>query len=121
MVTYFLDTYALIEIIKGNELYLKYIDEEAVTSIFNLYELYYTSLKDNGSEIAKNNFFQLKGNLIRFGDDEIFLASKFKLENKKQGISYTDALGYTIAINNDMLFVTGDKEFRNMPKVEFVK
>ena len=55
---YFLDTYAIIEIIKGNTNYKKFLNEELFTSIFNLYEFYYTSLRDYGESDAKKFFFQ---------------------------------------------------------------
>ena len=118
---YFLDTYAIIEIIKGNFNYGKYLNEELFTSIFNLYELYFTSLRDYGESDAKKFFFQFNSNVIPIKKEYIFLASEFKLKNKKVDISYTDAIGYAIAKLNNMKFLTGDKEFENLENVEFIK
>lgn len=118
---FFLDTYALIEIIKGNKNYKKYTDEELYTTIFNLYELYYNLLKDYGEEKAKEMFYKFYSLLIQIKNEWIFLASKFKLDNKDFNISYTDALGYIISKENNIRFLTGDKEFKNMENVEFVK
>ena len=118
---YFLDTYALIEIIEGNVRYKKFISEKTYTSIFNLYELYYSLLRDYDEVVAKKNFDQFKNIVIPIKEDNIFAASKFKLSYKKQRISYTDALGYSIAIQNNLVFLTGDKEFENMENVEFIK
>ena len=118
---YFLDTYALIEIIEGNVRYKKFISEKTYTSIFNLYELYYSLLRDYDEVVAKKNFDQFKNIVIPIKEDNIFAASKFKLSYKKQRISYTDALGYSIAIQNNLVFLTGDKEFENMDNVEFIK
>lgn len=118
---YFLDTYALVEMIKGNEKYELYKNEELCTCIFNLYELYFNLLREKGKEIAQKYFFQFKEILIKFTDEEIFRASEFKLKFIKNNISYTDAIGYSIALENNMKFLTGDKEFRDMQNVEFVK
>lgn len=118
---FFLDTYALIEIVRGNKYYKKYLDYDLYTTIFNLYEFYYNLLKSYDEENAKNIFYKFYPFLIQIENKHIFSASRLKLEYKKFDISYTDALGYAIAKENQMKFLTGDKEFKNMPNVEFVK
>jgi uncharacterized protein len=120
MTKFFLDTYALVEIIQGNPKYKKYLKSELSTSIFNLYELYYNLLRDFNDETAKKYFMQFKQILIHFTDSDVFHASKFKLEHKKQKLSYTDCLGYGIALRENMKFLTGDKEFKNISNVEFM-
>ena len=121
MVKYFLDTYAIMEIVNGNKNYEKYLDAELFTSIINLYELYYNLLKEKGKETAYSYFYQFKGFLIKYTDEEIFKASEFKLLNRRKNISYTDALGYAIALVNNMKFLTGDREFEDIQNVEFAK
>jgi len=118
---YFLDTYALIEIIKGNKNYQKFLECELSTSIFNLYELYYALLKDYNEQTAKKFFKQFRNNVLQIRDEYIFKSSKFKLQNIKKKLSYTDCLGYIMALNYNMKFLTGDKEFKNIKNVEFVK
>ena len=71
--------------------------------------------------MAEHFFFKFKNNLLGFKDNEIFSASKFKLANIKRRISYSDAIGYIIAKENELKFLTGDKEFKDMDNVEFVK
>jgi|SRR3989344_1195991 len=118
---YFADTYALVEIIKGNKNYQKFLTKNLFTSIFNLYELYYILLRDYNEIQAKHFFSYFKKNIIKFSDNSIFSASKFKLDKNKRDISYTDSLGYSIALENNIKFLTGDKEFKDLPNVEFVK
>jgi len=118
---YFLDTYAMVEIINGNKNYFKYLNDELFTSIINLYELYYNLLKEKGKEIAKSYFMQYKDFIVKYTDEDIFEASEFKLKNRKNNISYADALGYSISLSNNMIFLTGDKEFKGLHNVEFVK
>ena len=118
---YFLDTSAIIEIIKATPKYQKYLNEEFSTTIFNLYELYYVLLKDKGEEIAEEFYNQFKQFLSKVNVKQIFKASQFKLKNKKINISYTDALGYAVSLENNLKFLTGDSAFQNFENVEFVK
>ncbi|MFW6282504.1 MAG: PIN domain-containing protein [Minisyncoccales bacterium] len=118
---YFLDTYALIEIIKGNKNYKKFLNKKFATSLYNLYELYFLLLKDFGEDKAKSYFYQFKDFILPMKDEYIFNASKFKLKKIKNKLSYADCLGYIMAIENNYMFLTGDKEFKKIKGVEFVK
>jgi len=118
---YFLDTYAIIEIINGNKNYSKYINDNCCTSILNLYELHFSILKRYGKEEANfyfNRYLILK---VDIAEEDIPLGSEFKLRHKKDNVSYADALGYIIADRRGLKFLTGDKEFNGLPNVEFVK
>ena len=117
---YFLDTYALVEILHDDPLYQKYKEEELQTTLFNLYELYFSLLKPYNMEIAKVMFYKFFESCIEINEEHIFAAAAFKLEHKKTNISYVDALGYAIAKKEGMRFLTGDKEFKEIPNVEFV-
>ncbi len=118
---YFLDTYAIMEIIKGNPAYDRFVDGELFTSLFNLYELYYNLLEDCGEAIAQKYFYEFYDSLIPITDNHIFQASVFKLQYKKSKVSYTDALGYVMAVTEGMKFLTGDKAFEYIENVEWVK
>ena len=119
--SYFLDTYAIIEIIKGNLNYARFIGETSFTSVFKLYELYYLLLKDYGKDIAEKEFIKFKQNVIKISDESIFRASQFRLENIKKHYSYTDCFGYVLSLENDFIFLTGDDAFKGLKNVEFVK
>lgn len=121
MSKYFLDSYAIIEMAKGNEKYKKYLNEESFTSIFNLYELYYALIRDYGEDVAREFFYQFKKIVIPIKDEHIFNASKFKLKNKKRCFSYADCIGYELALSYGLRFLTGDKEFESFENVEIVK
>lgn len=118
---FFLDTYALIEFVRGNKAYEKYLREELFTSLFNLYELYYNLIKVYPEERAREFYLRFSDFLVPLRDSYIFRAARFKLQHIKREISYTDALGYVIAELEQMRFLTGDKEFRAMDNVEFVR
>lgn len=119
--SYFLDTYALIEISKGNKNYERFLEEELFTSFYNLYEFYFILLKNFNEKIAKDIFNEFKSRIIALKEEYIFEASKFKLTHIKKKLSYVDCLGYAIALEHNIKFLTGDKEFERFENVEFVK
>lgn len=118
---YFFDTYAIIEIIKDNQNYQRFGKEEIVTSILNLGELYYALLKDFDEKMANGWKEKLKGCYLSITESVVVKAMKFKFENKNKNFSFVDCVGYILAKENNLKFLTGDKEFEDMKNVEFVK
>ena len=118
---FFLDTYAMVEIIRGNKAYEKYLSHELFTSILHLYEFYYDLIKNYPSEEAKQLYLKFLDCMIPIKNEHVFNAAQFKLLHHQKGISYADALGYVMAIQENMKFLTGDKEFKEMKNIEFVK
>ena len=60
-------------------------------------------------------------NASQISDDVIESALVFRNQHKKRNISFADAIGYSFARKNNLLFLTGDKEFKDLPGVKFVK
>jgi len=120
-VNYFFDTYAIIEILKQNENYGLYKGKDVTLTIFNLAELYYSSLNDYGEVKANIIYEEYKKTVVEVDDDTFKEAIRFRKEHKKKDLSYTDCIGYIYAKRNNLKFLTGDKEFENMDNVEFVK
>ena len=118
---YFFDTYAIIEIIKRNENYAKFIDEEIITSLLNIGELYYALLKGFNRTVAEEWKNTLKGNVVFFDINDIIKAMEFKFENKRKNFSFIDCVSYILAKKNNLVFLTGDNAFEGMENVEFVK
>ena len=119
--SYFFDSYALVEIFKGNENYNIYQDATTITTYFNLYEAYY-SLKNQGVKEKLEDFFQIiKKCCISLKFDWIKEATDFRINHKKENMSYVDCLGYIIAKDLNVKFLTGDNQFKDLKNVEFVK
>ena len=118
---YFFDTYAIIEIIKENKHYEKFLDEELLTSILNVGELYYALLRDFGKKTAKQWQEKLKQTVLSPNLDDIVKAMEFRFKNRGKNLSFIDCVSYVMAKENKMKFLTGDKEFEGMDNVEFVK
>ncbi|MBI2045087.1 hypothetical protein HYT23_03440 [Candidatus Pacearchaeota archaeon] len=120
-IDYFFDTYAVIEIIAGNSAYHNFTSKPPTITIFNLSEIYFIALKKLGEVKANeiyNEYFQC---VVEISEEVLKGAMKFKLENNKKRLSYADCIGYIYSIRNKMKFLTGDKEFRGLKNVEFVK
>ena len=118
---YFFDTYAIIEIIKLNPNYNSYNNLKIVTSIMNLGELYNLFLKDKGRKYADDFFESCNFEFLEISPKIMVEAVRFRYENRKKNISLTDSVGYVLALGQELKFLTGDRQFENLPNVEFVK
>ena len=125
MARYYADTYALVEILRGSSAYERYAGEELVTSEFNLLELAYALTRDYGREKAVEvlRIVQAFVTIVQPTDEDYAEASALRIELKKQdkNLSLIDALGYVLAKRLRILFLTGDREFKDLDNVEYVK
>ena len=121
MTEFVFDTYAIIEVIKGNPNYASYLDATPIINQFILAELCYCLLKEAGIEKA----FEYSDKYGRFvssiDTSAIKEAAAFRYQHKKQKIAFTDAIGYIQAKKLGIKFLTGDKEFESLPNIEFIK
>ncbi len=119
--TFFYDSYALLEIFKGNAKFESYKKCTAVTSYFHLFELFYNLRKEHEINVIMPFFNRLKESCIELDFSWIIDASEFRAINKKFDLSYADCLGYVISKKLNIKFLTGDIKFENLPNVEFVR
>jgi len=118
---YLFDTYALVEIIKGNSNYAGFKHSRAVITIFNLVELHYILLRDFNEEIASRILNEYEDYIIDTDIETIKEANEFKLLHRAKSLSFTDAVGFVSAQRCGLRFLTGDRQFKGMKGVEFVK
>ncbi|MFT4343548.1 MAG: hypothetical protein ACMXYE_02265 [Candidatus Woesearchaeota archaeon] len=118
---YCLDTYALWEIMKGNKKYLDVVLSNFVITDWTLVEFYKTLIKEYDKRTAEYWLRKFKPYTITVNINILKKAVDFHHEHKKNAISLFDAVGYIFSVENKMEFVTGDKEFRNKPQVNFIK
>ncbi len=120
--TFFFDTYAFFEMIHGNPNYEEYSKDIAIiTTKLNLLELHYGLLLTYGKEKA-DYYYDLYLKYAIEIDDEIFkLANEFRKVMKTRNLSYVDCIGYVLSKSRNVRFLTGDKEFKDLDNVEFVK
>ncbi len=123
MAAIFLDTYAIFQLINGNETYSQYQkDFHYITTKFNLIELYYNlrraGLKKEDAKYFYETFSEFE---IAVPPQTIIDAAEFKLQNKSKKLSYADCIGYITAKNLTVSFVTGDTQFEHMENVIFIR
>lgn len=119
---FYFDTYALVEIAQGSHAYSKYRDGvKILTNKLNLMELAYFLFRIGKEDKIGMVFKDYLKYSIEPSTNAIIQAAKLKFLQRKKKLSYIDCLGYIIAEENKVKFLTGDEKFRNMPNVEFVK
>ena len=118
---FFFDTYAIIELLKGNPNYKPYSRAVRVVSKLNLFELYYSTSQSYGKKKARELIERWSGYAGDFGIDVIAEAAELRLRYRKRDLSMTDCIGYIISKRLRLKFLTGDRQFQDMDDVEFVK
>lgn len=119
---FFADSYAIIDYFKGNQKFKKYFEEnETITTKLNLMEVYYSALLESTEEKAGEYYDFFLDKCIDFDDDTIKKAMKLRFKEKSKKLSYVDALGYQISLEKNVKFLTGDKQFKELKNVEFIK
>ena len=120
MVNYFFDTYAIIELLMRNPSHKKYEDYPLVTTILNKIEVYWWALSRYDQKLADILLNSLS-HASEIPDDVIRNAMILRLQHKKKALSYADAIGYAFAKKHNLLFLTGDKQFKDLTGVEYVQ
>jgi hypothetical protein len=119
--TYFFDTYAIIEILKGNLNYKKYVESKSIISVFNLTELHLQITREFGEELASKILEEYSSCVIDFNLEDIKETTNMKIKYAKRRMSIPDVVGYIIAKRLGIKFLTGDEQFKDLENVEFVK
>ncbi len=117
----FLDTYALIEISRGNPNFMHLLNQDFVILDLILAEFYNVLIRKQEEKIANFWYKRLEGYVNIASLPILIKAMKYRYDNRKQNLSFFDAVGYIYARENNMKFVTGDKEFKDKDGVEFIK
>ncbi len=116
-----LDTYALIEIARGNERFVSYFNEEFIIPDLTLAEFYGVMLRDFNEQTAEYWYKKLFPYTRPVPLPVLIGAIKFRFENRKDNISFFDAVGYVFSLSTNCFFVTGDRAFEKKEKVEYKK
>ena len=120
---FFYDSYAVLAYLSDNPKYRSFFEEsDGILTKLNLMEIYYRTLEVHGVQAASQVLKVFTRYLVDFGLADIEGSMKLRLKLKKNGnnVSYADALGYYLALKNNVKFLTGDKCFEKLDGVEFV-
>lgn len=122
--TWLLDSYAIIEMVRGNRNYLLYRNEPAVTTFLNVVEGCYVLTDLGRSDLAQACLARLSTAIVPFPLELVPEAVRFRRTVRGatgRRFSYADALGYVLAVSTGLGFLTGADEFRGFPGVELVR
>ena len=115
-----LDTYALVEISNGNPRFASLLSEEIVIPDLTMAEFYGDLYRKYGLKTAEYWHRRLSLLCQTVQRDILIKAVRYRFDNKKQNLSFFDCVGYTFAQEHKIVFVTGDKEFKEKEGVEFI-
>ncbi len=118
--TYFFDTYAIIEIIKGSNSYERYQEARFVLTQLNLIEIHYFLLKELPDQ-AEIQLEKYSGHAVPIDNETIMNANRFRHSNRKKELSTADAIGYACAKKLGVIFITGDRQFEGMDNTLIVR
>ncbi len=116
---FFFDTYAFFELIQGNPAYERYRTAQPITTIVNLAELSFGIRREHPLEESEKYVKKYSQMLTDIEIHDVIKATEFKINNRH--LSLVDAIGYCVAQRLEVKFLTGDKEFKHMKNVEFVR
>ncbi len=116
-----LDTYALVEIFNGNPNFAHVLTAEAAITDLTMAEFYSLLYREHGISTADYWNRKLSFYCKPVRRETLLKAVRFRQDNKKQNLSFFDCVGYVFAVENNLTFVTGDKEFEHKDHVEFIK
>ena len=116
-----LDTYALVEIADGNPTFSTLLDGNSMITDITMAEFYADLYKKFGVSTAHYWRRKLVSLCRPVSGDILIKAVVYRIEHKQQNLSFFDCVGYMYALENEMLFVTGDKEFKEKSHVLFMQ
>lgn len=119
--SFFFDSYAFFEIIKENRNFEPYLSAEIVTTKLNIFELYHGFLKYKNEELAGISLEKYYPFVVDFDEEVIKEAAKLKISLNRRDLSMADCIGYSLAKQLGIKFLTGDSQFKDLDNVEFVK
>lgn len=125
MPSFFADSYAVIEILKGNRHYLPYLGSgQLLTSEFNICEVAFAVCRDypeSSSYVMKE--IRKIITLVPTTDEDYCSGAFLKRSpvNRGKKLSTIDCVGYAVSRRLDIPFLTGDREFESLDHVEFVR
>ena len=118
---FFFDTYALVEVAKGNPAYKTYGDFTFIVTHLNIGEFYIYLLRTNGKAEAEKKLASIAFTTIPLSTEVMKEAAEFKQVHNSKELSWADCVGYMTARQLGLKFLTGDSGFKDTPHVEFVK
>ena len=116
-----LDTYALVEVNNGSPKFIGLLARDPVITDITLAEFYADVYRKYDEKTADYWHRKLSAFCRAVSRDILIKAVKFRIDNRQKNLSFFDCVGYLYALENNIPFVTGDKEFEHREGVLFIK
>ncbi len=115
----------MVDIFSGNSAFESFLDAPSACTIFNAAEVYFIFQSKGRPDLARRALILAHKSAVELSVNDIEKAMDFRAEfnakNKKNALSYADAIGYIYARENGLEFVTGDDAFKGLKGVRFLK
>ncbi len=124
MTSFFADSYAIIEILKGNENYRPYQAATLVATEFNICEVAFAVCRDYPDKTHTIMERVRKMLVLKQTTDEGYCsgaAMRRVTTSAGRKLSTIDCVGYSVARRFQIPFLTGDREFEDIDDVEYVR
>lgn len=124
MTSFFADSYAIIEILKGNENYRPYQAATLVATEFNICEVAFAVCRDYPDKTHMIMERVRKMVVLKQTTDEDYCsgaAMRRVTTSAGRKLSTIDCVGYSVARRFQIPFLTGDREFEDIDDVEYVR
>lgn len=119
---FYFDTYASIEISKGNPRYEPYKEGiKVILNNLNLLEFTYFLIREGKANYVKEIFNNFSKFNVDYDEETLIKSAEMKFKFSKDKLSFIDCIGYNLAKKNNAKFLTGDEKFKHKENVEFVK
>jgi uncharacterized protein len=124
MSSFFADSYALIEMLKGNENFQSFQSEQLITTEFNICEVGFAVCREYPADA--NRVLRAVRNMVVIQEtrDEDYCSGAVRRKEASgygKKLSTIDCVGYSVANRLNIPFLTGDREFADMDNVQFVR
>ncbi len=117
---FFFDSYAIIEVLEATARYQPLAQETITTTALNLGETYYYYLRLGREKEFLAILSRVRVELLDITPEQIYRAMEFKYAHRQRKFSFIDSVGYIIAEESHLPFLTGDAAFQGMPNVHWV-
>jgi rRNA-processing protein FCF1 len=116
-----LDTYALVEIHNCNPVFSALLNDDFVITDITLAEFYGLLYRRHGRTTADYWLKKFESYAVRVETQTLMDAIRYRTDFAQENLSFFDCVGYMHSLAQGLMFLTGDKAFKNKKGVRFIK
>lgn len=114
------DAHALIGLLDADSRYTSYVKTPFITTDFALLELYWYCTRNGVTDKYAHALTRFEG-VLQYPDSACLrFAALLRFKHRKEDLSYADCVGWALALQLGIPFLTGDRAFKGKDGVAFV-